>query len=81
MQGELGSIVALPVAVVVDHQRAPGPVVEEPVRVEPRHRLVGQAAQQVLSKHAAGGTRVDEALKIVQQRRIRDIGRGGTEFV
>ena len=81
VQGQLWRVVAFPPAVVVGHQRAPRPVVDQPVGVEPRHRLVREGAQQVLGEQAARGPRIDEALQVVQHRCACNIGRGRTELV
>ena len=81
VQGQLRRVVALPAAVVVGHQRAPRPVVDQPVGVEPRHRLVREGAQQVLGEQAARSPRIDEALQVVQHRCACDVGRGRTELV
>jgi hypothetical protein len=81
VKSQFRGVVAFPAAVVVDHQRTPGPVVEEPVGVESRHRLRGGILQQMISEQAARVARVDEALEIVQHGRVRGLRRGGTEFV
>ncbi len=81
VQSKLRRVVAFPAAVVVGHQRAPRPVVDQPVSVEPRHRLVREGAQQVLGEQAARGSCIDEALQVVQHRCACDIGRGRTELV
>jgi hypothetical protein len=78
VQAQLGRLVAFPVVAVVGHDRTPGPVVDQPVHVEPRHGLMREVAHQVLGKQPARVARVDEALQVVQERRVRDIGRDRT---
>ena len=81
VQAQLGRLVAFPVIAVIGHDRTPGPVVDQPVHVEPRHGLVREVAHQVLGEQAARVARVDEALQVVQERRVRHIGRDRTQLV
>ena len=81
VQAQLGGLVALPVVAVVGHDRTPRPVVDQPVDVEPRQRLVREIAHQMLGEQAARVARVDEALQVVQDRRVRDVGRSRTQLV
>jgi hypothetical protein len=81
VQAQLWGLVALPVATVVGHDRTPGPVVDQPVDVESHHGLVREVAHQVLGEQPPRVARVDEALQVVQERRVRDVGRGRTQLV
>jgi hypothetical protein len=81
VQVQLGGLVALPVVAVIGHDRTPGPVVDQPVDVEPRQGLVREIAHQVLGEQPACVAGVDEALQVVQDRRVRDVGRGRTQLV
>jgi hypothetical protein len=81
VDGQLGRLVLLPVVLVEGHRGAAGPVVDQAVRVERDHRLMLQAAQQVRGEQAAGRTRVDEPVQVVEQDRSIQLRRVGAHLV
>ena len=69
VQGEFGRVIVCPAAVLEGHRGAAGPVIDQPVRVEPRDGLVLVLLQQMLGEQTAGAARVDESFQVVQERR------------
>src|SRR6516165_6755115 len=79
---KLWPVVALPAAGVESHQRPPRSVVEEPVGVEPGHRLVIEDPKEMLGEKAPGRPGVHEPLKVHQHGRAVGVrGRRGIQFV
>ena len=66
VNGQLGGFVGLPVVPGEDHRRPPGPVVDQPVHVEPGDLLVFQRAQQMGGQQFARRPGVDEPVEVVQ---------------
>jgi hypothetical protein len=78
---EFQVVVALPVILVEDHDRAPGPIVDEPVHVEGRDDLVVQVLQQMLGEQPPGRAGVDEAVEIPEQSGAIQLRGGGIHLV
>ena len=61
-----GLLVVGPAVALERQQRAPGPVVHEPVVVEAGHDLVGQRVEQPVDDLVAGLARVDVSVEVVE---------------
>jgi hypothetical protein len=69
VHGQFRGVVVLPVVPGEGHRWPAGPVVDQPVHIEPGHLLVLERAQQVRGEQLAGRARVDEPVEVVQQGR------------
>ena len=81
VNGDLRGVVGLPVILVVGHRRAAGPVVDQPVDVERRDRLVIQAAQQMRGEQPPRRASVDESVQVVQQDSLVKLRRTRVDLV
>lgn len=63
---EGGHVVVRPAVAPEGEQRAAGPVVDEPVVVEPRHDLVRQRVEDPVHDLVAGLARVDVSVEVVE---------------
>jgi hypothetical protein len=78
---QLRLLVLRPVIGLECHQRPAGPVVQQPVDVERGDDLVVEVLQQVLGEQSSRRSRVDEAVKVDEERGAVHIAKGWFQLV
>jgi hypothetical protein len=79
--GQLGLLVLRPVVGFEGHQRSAGPVIQQPVDIEPGHDLMVEVFQEVLGQEPPGRPGVDESVQADEERGAVHIVKGRLQLI